>query len=116
MSMQEFFDHLKKGEFKIPMCTLCKSAVWPPSHNCPRCLSKAPMKTVAKTGTLLEFANSLVPGKEGVFGLVKMSCGIKLVGSFDHQNLREGAQVTMDKCGLANGTAFYHFVPAKSEP
>ena len=74
------------------------------------------MKTVAKTGTLLEFANSLVPGKEGVFGLVKMSCGIKLVGSFDHQNLREGAQVTMDKCGLANGTAFYHFVPAKSEP
>jgi hypothetical protein len=64
----------------------------------------------------VEFANSSVAGKSGVFGLVRMSCGIKLVGSFDSQDLQEGIQVRMDKCGLSNGSAFYHFVPAKSEP
>ena len=113
--MQEFLDSLKKGEFKIPVCASCKNAAWPPSSHCPRCLMPAPLKRVETTGTLVELANSRMPGKEGAFGIVIMSCGIKLVGSFDKE-LREGMKVRMDRCGVANGAAFYHFVPAKSQP
>ena len=63
-------------------------------------------------GILLEFAQSYVKGKEGVFGLVEIS-GIKIMGSLDPIQLKEGIKVKMSKCGLrTDGTAFYHFTKA----
>ena len=63
-------------------------------------------------GTLLEFTSSHVKGKEGVFGVVEMS-GIKLIGSFGSDQLKEGMKVRMTKCGVRpDGTAFYSFAPA----
>jgi hypothetical protein len=51
---------------------------------------------------------------EVTFGLVDMS-GIKLLGSFDTSELREGQNVKMVKCGVrSDGTAFYLFEPVKS--
>lgn len=110
--MQEFLEHLKRGEFLMPMCTFCGSKAWPPSHRCPRCLRKTSLKKIETTGTLIEFTNSHVKGKEGVFGLVEMS-GIKIVGSFGDSQLKEGMKVRMTECGVRpDGTAFYFFVPA----
>ena len=69
---------------------------------------------IETTGILLEFTNSYVKGKEGIFGLVEIS-GIKLVGSFGLHHLREGMKVRMTECGIMpDGTAFYSFAPAKA--
>jgi uncharacterized OB-fold protein len=112
--LQEFINHLKKGKFLVPTCTSCGRRAWPPSHRCPYCLSKTSLKKIGTTGILLEFTSSHVKGKEGVFGLVKMS-DIKLVGSFDTQQLKEGTRVKMTKCGIKpDGTAFYSFTPMKA--
>jgi hypothetical protein len=62
----------------------------------------------------LEFTNSQVKDKQGVFGIIEMS-GIRIVGSFESSNqLREGMMVRMSGCGVRHdGTAFYNFVPAE---
>jgi hypothetical protein len=50
---------------------------------------------------------------EGTFGLIEMS-GIKLIGSFDTSDLREGLKVRMVSCGVKeDGTTFYFFKPIK---
>lgn len=114
MKLHEFFEHLKKGKFSVPVCTSCGSKVWPPSRKCPNCLSKTSLKKIKLTGTLLEFSSSHVKGKEGIFGLVEMS-GIRMIGSFRNHSVKEGMKVKMIKCGLLpDGSAFYFFVPAKS--
>lgn len=105
---------MKKGRFMVPVCKSCASKVWPPSHHCPHCLSKTSLRKVETTGTLLEFSSSHVKGIEGNFGLVEMA-GIRLVGSFEDHELKEGMKVRMTECGLGlDGSAFYHFVPSKS--
>lgn len=112
--MQEFIEHLKKGEFRMPVCVSCGSKVWPPSHHCPHCLSKTSLKKIKTTGSLIEFTSSRVKGKEGVFGLVEMA-GIKLVGSFSDQQLKEGMKVRMIGCGVKpDGTIFYSFAPERA--
>lgn len=103
---------MKKGEFAVPVCTKCRKKAWPPSSTCPSCFSKTVLKKVGKTGVLTEFAHSHVRNREGTFGIVKME-GFTLVGSFDDGELRKGMKVEMDRCGISEGTPFYHFVPAK---
>jgi uncharacterized OB-fold protein len=112
--MQEFIEQLKKGEFKMPVCTSCGSIAWPPSHRCPNCLSRTSLKKMETTGTLIEFTRSHIKDREGVFGLIEMS-GIKLVGSFADPRLKEGMKVKMTRCGVGpNGTVFYSFAPAET--
>lgn len=112
--MQEFIELLKKGKFRMPVCTSCGSSAWPPSHRCPHCLSKTSLKKIQTTGTLIEFTRSHIKDKEGVFGLIEMS-GIKLVGSFDDHQLKEGMKVRMTGCGVRpDGTAFYAFASAQA--
>jgi uncharacterized OB-fold protein len=113
-ALQEFIEYLKKGQFRIPVCRSCHSKVWPPSLHCPHCLSVTLLQKVETVGTVLEFTNSYVRGREGAFGLVEMS-GIKLVGSFDSDCLKEGMKVRMDRCGVRpDGTVFYHFMPLRT--
>jgi hypothetical protein len=65
------------------------------------------------TGILLHFTQSYLKEVEGCYGLVEMS-GIKLVGSFETLELREGLKVKMVRCGVsANGTPYYFFEPIK---
>jgi hypothetical protein len=50
---------------------------------------------------------------EGYYGLVEMS-GIKLIGSFDTLELREGLKVRMVTCGVRpDGTPYYFFEPIR---
>jgi hypothetical protein len=64
-------------------------------------------------GTLVHFTQSYLKGMEGCYGLVEMS-GIKLIGSFDTLELREGSKVKMVRCGVGpNGTPYYFFEPIK---
>jgi uncharacterized OB-fold protein len=112
--VQEFIEHLKKGEFRMAVCRSCGIKAWPPYRRCPHCQSKTSLKKIETTGTLIEFTNSHIKGKEGVFGLVEMS-GIKLIGSFSEQQLKEGMKVRMTECGvMPDGTAFYSFAPARA--
>jgi uncharacterized OB-fold protein len=98
----------------LPVCNSCKTKVWPPSHYCPLCLSKTSLEVIETTGTLLEFTNSYIKGMEGTFGLVEMS-GIKVIGSFDTSELREGIKVKMVRCGVRpDGIAFYFFESIKT--
>jgi uncharacterized OB-fold protein len=95
----------------VPICGSCKTKVWPPSHYCPQCHSKTALEVIETSGTLLEFTNSSIEGMEGTFGLVDMS-GIKLLGSFDTSELREGQKVKMVRCGVrSDGSTFYFFEP-----
>jgi uncharacterized OB-fold protein len=111
---QDFITSLKKGEFRIPTCVSCHAIAWPPSANCPRCLSRTQLRKSASTGTLLEFSRSHVAGKEGVFGLVRMG-DIRVIGSFDNRPLVEGMKVKMTECGLHDdGRAYYRFEPAST--
>jgi uncharacterized OB-fold protein len=109
--LQHFIEELNRGRFQVPICGSCKTKVWPPSRYCPQCHSKAELEVIETSGTLLEFTNSSLEGMEGIFGLVDMS-GIKLIGSFDTSELREGQKVKMVRCGIgSDGTAFYFFEP-----
>ncbi len=50
---------------------------------------------------------------EGCYGLVEMA-GIKVIGSFDRLELKEGLDVKMVRCGLkSDGTPYYFFEPIK---
>src|SRR5262245_54141624 len=110
--MQEFIAKLKSGKFRMPVCTSCGGAVWPPSLHCPNCYSRTVLKRVETTGTLLEHTKSHVIGNQGLFGLVEMS-GFKLIGSFADLHLKPGIKVRMTACGLRpDGKAFYAFSPA----
>ena len=111
--LQEFIDSLMKGEFRLPVCNLCKAKVWPPSYYCPKCLSQTSLQIVDTNGTLVYFTTSYLKGREGSYGLVEMS-GIRLIGSFDSPGLKEGLQVKMITCGLKpEGTPFYFFEPVR---
>lgn len=112
MILEEFIDRLKKGEFRVPVCTSCGSKAWPPSRRCQRCLGKTSLKKVKTSGTLIEFSSSHVNGREGAFGLVEIA-GIRLIASFGDQQLKEGMKVRMSACGVEpDGIPFYFFVPA----
>lgn len=110
--MKEFFECLRRGEFKVPVCTTCNIKAWPPFHHCPHCLCKIPLQNIPTTGTLLEFTNSHIKDKEGIFGFIEMS-GIKIIGSFDDKDLKVGMKVKMSGCGIGqDGTVFYNFTKA----
>jgi hypothetical protein len=50
---------------------------------------------------------------ERCYGVVEMS-GIKLIGSFDTVELKEGIKVKMVRCGVTrDGTPYYFFEPTK---
>jgi uncharacterized OB-fold protein len=99
----------------VPVCISCKKKSWPPSHTCSKCFASTLLKRAPKVGTLIEFSTSDVRGHEGVFGIIEMEGGIRLIGSFDKESkLSKDMVVRMDKCGVTpEGTPFYHFVSAK---
>jgi hypothetical protein len=62
---------------------------------------------------LVHFTHSYLKGMEGWYGLVEMS-GIKLIGSFNTVELREGLKVKMVRCGVRpDGIPYYYFEPIK---
>ncbi|HEX9677556.1 hypothetical protein [Nitrososphaera sp.] len=108
----EFANRLKRGVFRVPVCTRCGKKAWPPSSTCASCYSKTALKKVGSTGVLVEFAASHLRGHEGIFGIVEMD-GFRLVGSFESTELAEGMQVRMVDCGMRDGTPCYLFAPDK---
>jgi hypothetical protein len=77
------------------------------------CLSNTSLQIINTDGTLLYFTISYLKGMEGCYGLVEMA-GIKLIGSFDTLELKDGLQVKMVRCGVKpDGTPYYSFEPIK---
>ncbi len=111
--MEEFYASIRRGKFKIPICNSCKKNVWPPSQYCPSCLSRAQLKIVVKTGTLVEFTKSHIGNTPVIFGVVEI-CGVRLVGRLSQVSpeFRSGMKVRMARCGIdGDGNVFYDFVP-----
>ena len=109
--LKDFIEKLNMGKFEVPRCTSCNTKVWPPCHYCPQCQSRTALEAIETVGTLLEFTNSSIEGMQGTFGLIDMS-GIKLLGSFNTSELREGQKVKMVRCGInSDGGTFYAFEP-----
>jgi len=77
------------------------------------CLSNTSLEIINTDGTLLYFTISYLKGMEGCYGLVEMA-GIRLIGSFDTLELKDGLQVKMVRCGeKPDGTPYYIFEPIK---
>jgi uncharacterized OB-fold protein len=109
--MKKFHDFLRKGEFRVAICTRCSKKVWPPAEFCCYCFSKTHFKKIKGIGTLIEFTTSHLHGNEELFGVVDIE-GIKLIGSLS-SNLSTGMKVRMVECGIReNGFAFYRFESA----
>ena len=109
--LKDFIEKLNTGKFEVPRCNSCNTKVWPPCHYCPQCHSGTALEAIETIGTLLEFTNSSIGAIQGTFGLVDMS-GIKLLGSFNTSDLREGQKVKMVRCGInSDGATFYSFEP-----
>ena len=109
--MEEFFASIRRGSFRIPVCTLCKQKVWPPSRYCKSCFSKAELESVVKEGTLLEFTKSYIGNNEVIFGAVEI-CGIRLLGRLNPtcKKFQNGMKVRMTECGInTEGRIFYNF-------
>jgi uncharacterized protein len=107
--MEDFIEFLRKGQFRLPVCTSCKNKMWPPSNFCSLCFSKTSLEVIDTTGTLIHLTKSYFKGTEGYYGLVEIS-GIRLIGSFDKPDLPEGARVKMIRCGMGqDGGPFYVF-------
>jgi len=109
--MKKFHDFLRKGEFRVAICTRCSRKIWPPTEFCCYCLSKARFKKIKGIGTLIECTTSHLHGNEELFGVIDIG-GIRLIGSLSC-NLSTGTKVRMVECGIReNGFAFYHFESA----
>ncbi|MFL6339212.1 MAG: hypothetical protein ACJ718_08935 [Nitrososphaeraceae archaeon] len=111
--MDEFFASIRRGDFRIPVCNLCKKKLWPPCQYCSSCFSKADLKRVIKKGILIEFTKSYLENTEVIFGVVEV-CGIRLMGRLfpRSKELRNGMQVCMTECGINSaGRIFYNFEP-----
>jgi uncharacterized protein len=111
VTLQDFFDSLKLGEFRLPVCTSCDARVWPPSNLCPNCFSPTSLKKIEPIGTLIEFADSHVKNKKGIFGIINID-GITLIAGLRTDKLLEGMKMRMAACGIHDdGTPFYEFEP-----
>jgi uncharacterized OB-fold protein len=111
--LEEFFDSIQRGEFRIPVCNSCKKKLWPPYQYCSSCFSKAHLKRVIKKGILIEFTKSYLGNTEVIFGVVEV-CGIRLMGRLFPRSkaLAKGMQVRMTECGIdPAGRIFYNFEP-----
>ena len=109
--MEEFFGFIRKGDFRIPVCTSCKNNVWPPSRYCKLCFCKTELKSVIKEGTLLEYTKSYIGNTEVIFGAVELR-GIKLIGLLTPatKEFHKGMKVRLTACGINNdGGIFYNF-------
>ncbi len=51
-----FDDELARGNLVTSFCPACKSAVWPPSETCPRCLGAATWVPFPARGMITEFS------------------------------------------------------------
>jgi uncharacterized OB-fold protein len=106
--MKQFYDSIRRGEFRVPVCKHCRKKMWPPSEFCCDCFFTTCLEKIETTGTLIEFTTSHIHGKEDLYGVVDMK-GIKLIGSLSG-NVTRGMKVRMVKCGIReNGCLYYYF-------
>jgi uncharacterized OB-fold protein len=106
--MREFYDFIRRGEFRVPVCKHCRKKMWPPSGFCCDCFVTTSLEKIETTGTLMEVTTSHICGREDPYGVVDMR-GIKLIGSLSG-NVTPGMKVRMVKCGIReNGCPYYHF-------
>lgn len=89
--------------------------IWPPSNICSKCLSdRIEWIEVDSNGKLLEFSESLIANKPGMFGVVELNGNIRLLAKIscvNYRELKKGMMVKMVKCGMEGDDAYYEFQP-----
>ena len=110
--VKEFFDSLRKGKFRIPVCLNCDSKIWPPANICSNCYSgKIRMTKLKSRGLLIEHSTSHIDSIDKL-GLVEIS-GIRIIGVLSKGNLNPGSAVKLTKCGLdKDNSPYYEFSAA----
>jgi uncharacterized protein len=104
-----FKQYLRKGDFRVPFCTLCRERVWPPFELCPNCFSKTSLKRISRTGILVEFSSDFLSADNQGFGIVDFK-GIFLLGSLQGNDFFPGCKVIMYDCGIDDhDRSFYKF-------
>jgi uncharacterized OB-fold protein len=105
--MKEFFDFLRRGKFRIPICNNCNSKIWPPSNTCKNCYSKKMrMSKLDPKGRLIEYSESFIDKNKNL-GLVEIS-GIRIIGIINEGNMNHGSLVKLTRCGLDNNNSPYY--------
>jgi uncharacterized OB-fold protein len=114
--MEKFIESLKIGKLTTSKCMSCENLIWPPSDVCPKCLSSdIEWVEVNANGKLLEFSESMIANKSGIFGMVELNESIRLLGRIICNNdieLKKGINVRLIKCGVENNNdVYYEFQP-----
>ena len=97
-----FNSELKKGNFCIPECTICKKIIWPPSEFCNHCFGKVSLKKGDFEGKIIEFSRQ----KEDYFCLVEFKDTIRIMTRIS-QTPKVGQSVRITKCGITDGNYFF---------
>ncbi len=107
--MLRFKDFLRKGDFRVPICTTCRETIWPPFETCPICLSRTTFRRISKKGILREFSTTFTSETPQQFGIIDLG-GVHVLGSVQGYDISLGCTVILYECGIDNnGHPFYNF-------
>lgn len=124
--LAEFERAIGRGLFRVPECTECGAAVWPPSEFCSSCLGRVRLGSgygggdgKRLRGRIVEcsmempagrFASSSSSVRSSFFCLVAFECGIRLIARLVAPTPPEpGDLVVLSSCGMGSNGSGYAF-------
>ncbi|MDE0526357.1 MAG: zinc ribbon domain-containing protein [Thaumarchaeota archaeon] len=130
--LSEFEQAIGRGLFRVPECTECGAAVWPPSEFCSVCLGGVRLGTrygdgdgKMLRGRIVECSMEIPAGrlaggsaKSPFFCLVAFECGIRLIARFVAPTPpAPGDLVALSSCGMSpNGSGYAFEVSTPDAP
>jgi len=100
-----FEEELSKGTFCVPECSACKKVVWPPSEFCDNCNEKTLLKKGKFKGKIIEFSKQ----NENYFCIVEFFDSIRLIAKMTSSPKKDQI-VKISKCGMSDGSYFFHII------
>ena len=98
-----FESELRRGNFLISECNLCKKIIWPSSEFCNQCLGRNSWRKCSRTGKIIEFSKY----KETYFCVAVIENSIKLIGEITSGSPKIGREVDIIDCGIVNDNYFF---------
>lgn len=97
-----FWEALADGEFRVPLCSVCREAFFPPAPLCPHCGGRDIEWTAADEGRLYSFTRQhrTAPGFDSpvVMGIVELDIGPRLLAPIaaEYDRLTIGQSVRIE--------------------
>ena len=87
----------------VSMCSACKIIVWPPSEFCNRCMASTVWEKAPLDGVILELSQ-----QDGqFFCVVELATSFRIVGRIISGIPDVGKKITVERCGMRDGTSFF---------